>query len=651
MLDELVTTKDRLAWWIKACRKAKIFGFDTETTGLKVIEGKDELVGICLSLSKDRGCYIPVAHTTGEPQLDFDYVVDAIAPILEDESLVKVAHNAAFDINVMAMLGVCVVNCEDTQLMSYALDGQRYLSRGHSFDALTKFHFDHDSIRFEDVVNGELGIKNFAGVQLSHACAYASEDARWTLELWHHLNKALETETSAGDEKVAKLVEHSADHERVAYSEAVLVTIPSPGCALPSLHDVYTHIDRPLAPVVADMKRRGVLVDVDRLHELDAEFSARVDDAQQAINEMVGREVNVGSGKQLAELLFDDLDLPILAETKKGAPKTDKDTLELLESEHAVIPLILRHSKFATLRQFTQSWFDLINPRTGRLHPGFNLTSTNTRRLSGSEPNLQNVPTRSEEGASIRKAFVAPEGRYLVVQDMSQIEYRILAHVCGSEKMRGMFRRGEDFHAAMAASVLGGKWRAYADKKHADKYAARSRFKNVNFAKIYGAGPKKIAAMCKIKEKDAYKLLADYADEFPEVDLWKSDVIQFAHEHGYAETLFGGRIHVPTIKWSDKGMVKMAERQAVNGVVQGTAADMMRLAMARVAAWLAENFPTAWLLLSVHDELVVECDEDDAGDIRAGVKEIVETCADHLITWTIPIVSEGGVAQSWGEAK
>ena len=287
----------------------------------------------------------------------------------------------------------------------------------------------------------------------------------------------------------------------------------------------------------------------------------------------------------------------------------------------------------------------------GRLHPGFNLTSTNTRRLSGSDPNLQNVPTRSEEGAQIRNAFIAEKRRRLVVQDMSQIEYRLLAHVCGSASMRAMFIRGEDFHAAMAAQVLGGKWQEYTDKKNAKKYAARSRFKNVNFAKIYGAGPKKIARMCGITEKEAYRILDDYAAMFPEVDEWKDTVVQFARKHAYAETLFGGRIHVPTIKWSDKGLQKMAERQAVNGVIQGTAADMMRLAMQQVWSFLRRNYRTAYLLLSVHDELVIECDEEDADDIRKAVKRIVETCADNLITWSIPILSEGGVGRSWGEAK
>jgi DNA polymerase-1 len=640
MLDELVTTKARLDWWVNACTKAGLCAFDTETTGLSIVDGKDQLVGLCLAISPEQGCYIPVAHTTDETQLDFDLVVDAIAPLLANAKVTKVMHNASFDINVMAMLGVKCVNVEDTQLMSYALDGQKHRARGHSFDALCKFHLEHESIRFEDVVLGELGMKTFADVQLEHATAYASEDARKTLELYHYLWDKL------------------CDDDSIADASA----------CMEALWRVYTDIDRPLAHVVADMKRRGVQIDLDKLEELDEQFASKVAEAQEQINELAGRELNVNSPKELAEYLFKDLDLPILAETKGGAPKTDKDTLEQLEDEHPVIPLLLEHSKFTTLKQFTTSWFDMVDAN-GRLHPGFNLCVTNTRRLSGSDPNLQNVPARSDEGSQIRSAFVAPKGRRLVCQDMSQIEYRLLAHTCGSEKMRGMFRRGEDFHAGMAASVLGGKcrgedfhagmaasvlggkWQDYTNKKDPEKTAARSRFKNVNFAKIYGAGPKKIARMCKITEKAAYKLLADYSEEFPEVDLWKSDVIKFAHAHGYAETLFGGRIHVPTIRWSDKGLVAMAERQAVNGVIQGTAADMMRLAMAHVSRWLRKRHPTAWLLLSVHDELVVECDEDAADEVREGMKHIIETCADHLIEWSIPIVSEGKAARSWGEAK
>lgn len=418
-----------------------------------------------------------------------------------------------------------------------------------------------------------------------------------------------------------------------------------------TLLDVYTEIDRPLARVTADMKRRGVMLDVDRLHDLDDQFQAKLDDAQERIDDMVGYAVNVGSPKQLGKLLYDELKLPVLSETKSGNPSTDKDTLEQLDGEHDIIPLLLSHSKYSTLLTFIRAWFEIVNPETCRIHPGFNLTATNTRRLSGSEPNLQNVPTRSEEGAQIRDAFVSEKHRRLVVQDMSQVEYRLLAHVCGSKLMRQMFINGQDFHASMAAEVLGGDWKAYTDKNNDELYAARSRFKNVNFAKIYGAGPKKIARMCKISEKAAYRLLDDYAAQFPEVDDWKDEVIEFARKHKYAETMLGGRIYVPTIKWADKGMRAYAERQAVNGVIQGTAADMMRLAMAQVWTFLRRNYQNAWLLLSVHDELVIECDEDDAEAIRVGVKRIIETCADRYIKWTVPIVSEGGVADSWGKAK
>lgn len=620
MLDELVTTKDRLHWWIEACKRQGIFGFDTETTGLQVVEGKDEIVGWCLAISPKRGCYIPVAHVTGEKQLPFDYVADALAPILEDPKLTKVAHNFSFDYNVCAMLGIHVRGYEDTQLMSYALDGQLHRARGHGFDALTKFHFNYDSIRFEDVVIGELGVPNFAHVRLRHACAYASEDARKTLALYLKLERELEAEET------------------------------SPDCSIEHLRVLYEYVDRPLATVVADMKRRGVKLDRDKLAELDDKFHSTVAELQEEINDCVGREVNVNSPKDLARLLYDELDLPLIAETESGAGKTNKDTLALIEHEHPVVPLILKHSKFTTLKQFTTAWTALLDDND-RIHPGFGLTTTNTRRLSGYDPNLQNVPARSEEGAEIRKAFVAPDGRALVVQDMSQIEYRVLAHVSQQPFMVKAFNSGFDFHAAMAAKVLGGDWKTYADKSNKEAYGHRSTFKNVNFAVIYGAGPKKVAGMSKISEKRAYQILDDYAAEFPEVMDWKASVIDFARKHGYAETLFGGRIHVPTIRWSDKGMKAYGERQAVNGVVQGTAADMMRLAMSQVSRWLAKKYPTAWLLLSVHDELVIECDEDDADAVRAGVKRIVETCADHLVNWSIPILSEGGHARSWGEAK
>lgn len=355
MLDELVTTQARLDWWVAACMDAGICGFDTETTGLKVVEGHDSIVGFVLALSEDQGAYIPVAHTTGETQLDFDAVVDALAPLLEDPRVVKVMHNAAFDINVCAMLGVDVQGYDDTQLMSYAYDGQLHRARGHSFDALTKHHLDYDSIRFDDVVLAELGVQHFGQVRLRHATAYASEDARMTLALYCKLHAALEDEASET-------------------------------AALPSLHAVYTTIDRPLARVVADMKRRGVLVDIDRLAELDRHFTRVVGEVQTEVADIIGHGVNLNSPKQLAALLYDELGLPVLDETDGGVGRTNKDTLELLVHAHPVVPLVLKHSKYSTLiSNVTQAWPAFVSTRTGRVHPGFNLTTTNTRRLSGSD--------------------------------------------------------------------------------------------------------------------------------------------------------------------------------------------------------------------------------------------------------------------------
>lgn len=611
-IDETVTTKAQLGWWIDECRRVKLFGFDTETTGLRVVQGDDELVGICLATSSDYGCYIPVGHTTGEPQLDLDYVLDALAPILEDTRYTKVAHNFSFDWGVMASYGIDVQGYHDTQLMSYAYDGQLHRARGHSFDALAKFHLDHDSIQFDDVVIPALGIHNFAQVRHAHATKYASEDARMTLALYHKLTELLEAE---------------------------------------DLTTVYEDIDRPLAIVTGSMKFRGVSVDLEHLDQLHNRFVDKCRTLQEEIYDACGIEFNVASTKQLGQVLYDELDLDIKATTESGAGKTDKDTLELLKNDHPVVPLLLDYSKYSTLiSNITQAWPQIVSRETGRIHGGFNLTVTNTRRLSASDPNLQNVPTRSEEGEEIRTCVVAPKGRRLVCMDASQIEYRLLAHVTQQPVMIQAFKDGHDFHAAMAARVLGGDWKEYANEKNEKLYAERSRFKNVNFATIYGAGPRKIAAMCKIPEKRAYQLLDDYATEFPEVLDWKEDVKTFAREHGYVETLFGGRIHVPFIRWSDKGMQAMGERQAVNGVIQGTAAEIIRIAMARVFDEL-KQWRDAWLLLQVHDELVVECWEDDADDVAAMVKRVIETCTNDIIRWRIPIVSKGGHGKTWYEAK
>lgn len=610
-LDECITSKARLNWWIAACKSAGVFGFDSETTGLQIITGDDTLTGFCLAVSPTHGCYIPVGHTTGEDQLEFDYVVDALKPILEDPKLTKVAHNFAFDFNVCARLGIEVRNYDDTMLMSYAYDGALHTARGHSFDALTKFHMDYDSIRFDDVVIPELGIKNFSDVRLLHATTYASEDARKTLELHGLLHEKLERE---------------------------------------GLYEVYDVIDRPLARVVADAHRRGVLVNIPAVEAMNETFTDRVFELQEAINEAVGREVNPGSPKQLATLLYDDLKLTP-PWNRDGKRKTDKDALDDLKGDHPVVDLLLEHSKYSTLvSNVTSAWPTLVCERTGRIHGQLRLTNTNTRRLAATDPNLQNVPVRTKEGKQIRNAVVAPVGRKLVVNDASQIEYRVLAHVAQCTPMIEAFRAGYDFHAATAADIFGGDWTDYTDETNAPKYALRSSMKNVNFANIYGAGPKKVARMCGIAEKEAYCILDEYKEKFPEVEEWKSHVKQFARRNGYVETLFGGRIHVPMVRLGDKALQAYGERQAINAVVQGTAADIVRIAMTEV--WKAlRRYRNAWLLLQVHDELIVECYDKDAEEIKELVKHIIETCTSDYIQWSVPLVSKGGIGQTWLAAK
>lgn len=610
MQDECVTTEKRLRYWIDACKKAGTFGFDTETTGLRVVQGDDALVGICLATSPDAGCYVPIGHTTGETQLDFDLVVDAVAPLLEDKKLKKVAHNFGFDFNVMAMLGVETRNYDDTQLMSYALDGQLHRARGHNFDSLVKFHFGHDSIRFEDVVIPDLGISHFGQVRLAHATAYASEDARWTLKLYWHLKKMLEGE---------------------------------------GLDVVYEGIDHPLARVTADMTRRGVLIDLKKCAKLDAEWSDNLDRLQAKINKEAGREINLGSPKQKAAYLYDELKLPI-PDVNEGSRSTDREALEELKGEHPIIDTMLEYAKFSKLVGDVTSKWPTLADKKGRLHGSFMLTSTNTRRLSSTDPNEQNVPTRSAEGKECRSLVIAPKGRKLVVNDASQIEYRLLAHVTKCRPMIDMFHAGYDFHAATAADIFGGEWKDYLNKSDSVRTGQRASMKNTNFGIIYGVGARKLARMCGIPEKEAYRILDEYKGRFPEVFEWKAEVAAFAEANGYIETLFGGRIHVPMAQWSDKGMKAYGIRQAINGVIQGTAADIIRIAMSDVHAKL-KSFRSAWLLMQVHDELVVECEERDAEEVCALVKQSIEKCTAPLIRWRIPIVSNGAVVQNWSEAK
>ncbi len=619
---ELVQTTKQLAAWSRRCKAAKSVCVDTETTGLDVMTA--DLVGAALAVCDEESgmieaCYIPVAHSKKAmdggrfKNMSWPVAREMLRPILEDPKKPKTLHNAGYDLAICERHGLRLQNVHCSMAMAYTLLGRSEFSLG--MDHLAKKFLRYDTIHYEDVVVPALGHETFADVRCDHACTYSAEDTAVSLMLAKVLQSLLKKD---------------------------------------GLWDVYNLIDRPLLPVLHEMKMTGALVDTARLDQLKVQWDRAAAKAEKRAHRIVGRQFNLASPKDLSALLYDELGLPCSTFTKSGGKSTAGNALDYLD--HPVVEAISEWRKFTKLvSTYCVSLKDKKHPVTGRVHTSFNSTFTNTRRFSSSEPNLQNIPTRTEEGAEIRGAFIAGPGNVIVCSDKSQIEYRILAHITQAPALVNAFKNGQDLHATMAALVRGGDWREYADKKKDPaKYKVRSTFKNVNFATIYGAGPRKVAAMSDITEAEAYDLLDAHRELAPEVYEWKDDVIEFCREHGYVETIFGARVYVPNIRSKDTAKKSRAERQAVNAVIQGSAADCMRLAMGNVRERLHSTglyAKGARLLITCHDELVAECPKKLGDAVARELKEGMETFADGWIEWNVPLVSNVDMGGSWKDAK
>lgn len=600
---ETIDTIAKLQAWDRMMTKATSICTDTETSGLDTMTVS--LAGVALAVQEGsdvKAAYIPIGHTTGK-QLSWDKVRPVLKKHLEGPKPL-ILHNALYDFAIFERYGIKLTEVHDTMYMSYTMRGA---SQRHGMDFLSKKYLNWDTIKYDDVVIPALGHRDFRDVDIPIATQYAAEDCAVTLML-------------------AKVF------QRIMVQEGTW--------------SVYDEIDRPLLPVLHEMKMSGVLVNYDRLEELKADWSVQAKKLEAQAHKLAGETFNLASAPDKARILYDVLKLPILKETKGGSPSVDKDVLEMLSDEHEIADVIVEYRRLTTLMStFCTGLVDARNKITGRVHGNFNATFTNTRRFSSSEPNLQNIPTRTEYGKEIRNAFTAPTGMMLVCGDYSQIEYRMLAHITGQQSMIDAFVAGEDFHTKIATEVLG----ISADKV---TKSIRDTFKNVNFAVIYGAGPKKVARMSKIEEAQAYVILDDYATKYPDVVEWKEAVCQEARCNGFVETLFGGRIYVPLVRSKASKDRSRAERQAVNGVVQGTAADIMRLALHRVQQALKRwHNHGVRMLLTVHDEIVVEAPAEVAEDVREAMQAAMQTAADEYVQWRVPILASVKKGPTWLKAK
>ncbi|HAU28614.1 MAG TPA: DNA polymerase I [Rhodospirillaceae bacterium] len=608
---EKVDTLPALRAWIGRIHDKGVVAVDTETTSLTpCVAG---LVGVSLSVAPGHACYIPLGHVApgGGGQFDFGETpavlqlreADALAllkPVLEDPAILKVGHNIKFDMQVFAARGIDVAPIDDTMLISYVLDGRQH---GQGMDELARLHLGHDCISYKEVTKSGRGQMPFAEVAVDAATAYAAEDADITLRLWQHLKPRL---------------------------------LPAHQVAL------YEQVDRPLVPVVAAMETAGICVDVQALADLSQSLAQRMADLEAEIHRLAGHGFNVGSPQQLGAVLFDEMGLAGGKRSANGSWSTDVAVLEpLAEEGTTIVERVLEWRQAAKLKStYTDALPRQIDPKTGRIHTSFSLAATNTGRLASTDPNLQNIPVRSEEGKKIRAAFIAPPGHVLISADYSQVELRLLSEMAGIPALKQAFLDGVDIHALTASQVFG--------VPLADMTPdLRRHAKAINFGIVYGISAFGLARQLGIEPSAAGAYIRTYLERFPELAAYMEGLKEFARAHGYVETIFGRKCFMPEITSKNPNRRHAAERQAINAPIQGTAADLMKKAMIAVHVLLRDSGLPARVLLQVHDELVVESRGDVAGEVAALVKKGME----GISIFSVPLVAEAGIGCNWAVAK
>jgi DNA polymerase-1 len=611
---DLVLTAEALDEWIAAARRAGVVAVDTETNSLDPL--RCDLVGVSLATEPGRACYIPLLHTPQAAQGSLDLAGEAapaddrkplardetlkrLKPLLEDPAVLKVGHNIKFDQHVLAGVGLAVAPIDDTMLLSYVLESGAH---GHGMDELARLHLDHQTITYDDVCGSGKARITFEKVPLDAARDYAAEDADITLRL-HRLFKP-------------RLV---AEH----------------------MVSVYETLERPLVPVLAAMERAGIKVDKAELSGMSVEFGRRMGDLEEEIWRLAGGTFNVGSPKQLGEVLFDKLGLPGGKKSAKtGAYATGAEVLEALAPLHPLPQRVLDWRQIAKLKStYADALVDQINPVTGRVHTSYAMAATSTGRLASSDPNLQNIPVRTEEGRRIRRAFIAEPGHLLLSADYSQIELRLVAHVAGIEGLKQAFRRGADIHAITASQVFG------VPVEGMDPMTRR-RAKAINFGIIYGISPFGLAQQLGIAQVEARRYIDAYFARYPEILAYMEATKALLRKQGWVNTLFGRKCHIQGIADRNPAMRSFAERAAINAPIQGGAADIIRRAMVRLPAALAAEGLRARMLLQVHDELVFEVPEGELEATGAVVKQVMEGAA----RLDVPLVVDLGSAASWADA-
>ena len=605
---ELIQDQAALEALIARAYETGTLAVDTETTGLT--PAKAGLVGICLSAELGRGYYVPVGHRApqqdllGGPseeikQMDLQEVINLLKPVLEDMRVLKIGHNMKYDWQMIAKHGVRIAPVDDTMLMSYVLDGSNH---GHGMDELAELFCGHKNIAYEDVTGKGKNQITFDLVPLDRARDYAAEDAEITLRLWHILKP------------------------RLAQEQCVRI---------------YEDVERPVISVIADMELAGIKVDPAVLNKLSHEFGKKLVELEQEIYKLAGHEFNVGSPKQMGVVLFEEMGLPGGSKTKTGDWSTAADVLEDLEAQgHEIVKKILEWRQLSKLKStYTDTLQEQINPATGRVHTSFHMTGTNTGRLSSTDPNLQNIPIRTEEGRRIREAFVAEKGHKLLSVDYSQVELRLAAELAGVKALQQAFRDKVDIHTLTASQVFG----VPLDQVTPD---LRRSAKAVNFGIIYGISGWGLAKQLGVTPGEANQFITAYLKNFREIQDYMEARKQEARDLGYVKTLYGRKCMIGYINSKIQGQRLGAERQAINAPLQGTAADIMKMAMARMPKALQDANLKARMLLQVHDELIFEVPDDELDKTSEVVRRVMENVAQLAV----PLEAEAGYADNWSAA-
>lgn len=606
---ECVRDIDALNRWIEKINARGYVAVDTETTGLN--EMRADLVGISLSVEPGEACYIPLIHRAAgtddlfgsselaEGQIDLDAALKALKPVLEDDAVMKIGQNMKYDAKIFARYGVNVAPIDDTMLMSYALHGGLH---GHGMDALSERYLSHNPIPIKSLLGTGKSQITFDRVDIDEATKYAAEDADITLRLWQLFKPQLHRK------KVTR---------------------------------VYEGLERPLVPVLAEMEMAGIKVDRDTLSRMSNAFSQKMAALEDEIHELAGEKFNVGSPSQVGDILFEKMALPGGKKGKTGKYSTPADVLEDLATEHDLPARVLDWRQLSKLKStYTDALQEHINPDTGRVHTSYAIAGANTGRLASTDPNLQNIPVRTEEGRRIREAFVAEPGKVLVSLDYSQIELRILAHIAGIDALKQAFREGQDIHAATASEMFN----VPLDEMTPD---VRRQAKAINFGVIYGISGFGLARNLRIPRAEAQGFIDRYFERFPGIRTYMDDTVNFAKEHGHVETLFGRVIHTPEINAKGPG-AGFAKRAAINAPIQGTAADIIRRAMIRMPD--AINGMPAKMLLQVHDELLFEVEEAAVDDLIGTARDVMEGAADPVVHLDVPLIVDAGQGANWAEA-